>query len=101
MVRILGDRTGTEQRYVKVSEIHPSYQLGKVKRDWNENTLPEYSQKAVKKYRKQYRSKKEKGWDTLPLITTWEGRLVVTDGTHRFMSAQMEGATEILCDVEI
>ncbi len=95
MVRALGDRSGTVQRYVSVNEVHPTYQPGGVRA-----AESSYTQSALKKYREQYRRGKEGAWPGLPFLSWYNGQLVVDDGSHRWAAAVLEGATRILCNVD-
>lgn len=98
-LRASGDRGGTERRYVRVSEIAISSPYVRDVEGFVKG-LNANEKKAFEKYREEYKRSKERGWRGLPLIGYWKGKMVIDDGTHRFMSAVAEGATEVLCEVD-
>lgn len=97
MVRPVGNRNGTTQKQISVDCLHSDMQVidGVVKGAY-------WDERAISKYRKQYKRKGEAGWPALPLVQ-WSKRdrcYLVNDGSHRIVAAQLEGAKSILCDVE-
>lgn len=93
-MRAVGNRTGTVRQYVAISDINaPHLQVA------NPSTEG-FNLKELMKYRKLYRKGKEEAWPALPLIGWWQGRMVIDDGSHRMLAAVLEGATQVLVDLE-